>query len=103
MLLSLCFILCDGDHRVLTVRTHSFPTRRSSGLGVAGAAAADRPAGHVPDAAGRGGAVAGAGGAAGWVCLECEEREGRGGLKSVAACAAPTWGDRKSTRLNSSH
>src|SRR3546814_19894352 len=28
-----CFFSCDGNHRVLHVLTHSFPTRRSAHLG----------------------------------------------------------------------
>src|SRR3546814_16096629 len=30
--LLVCFFNCDGTHRVLTVLTHSYPTRRSSDL-----------------------------------------------------------------------
>src|SRR5699024_12755894 len=77
---------CDGLHRDL----HSFPTRRSSDLGARGA-------GRLGDVGGAGDAAAFlAGGRGGSVHLHPRRGPAR-------ALALRRGGDRKSTRLNSSH
>src|SRR3546814_18214616 len=81
------FFSCYGDHRNLHVLTPSFPNRRSSDLarGHEACSALSRAVrGLLPDSAARGDAKRGA------------------GLRWSAATGAAR-GDRKSTRLNSSH
>src|SRR5690606_41297210 len=75
------FFYCPGDHRDL----HSFPTRRSSDLGGDGA----QCAGCALAAAGRLG--------------ECSSGPRLPSATRRGASAAAAGGDRKSTRLNSSH
>src|SRR3546814_14620436 len=102
----LFFFYVYGDHRDLHVLTHSFPTRRSSDLVPVRAftAAGQRglttlPSGSTRSSGARQPALFGASGAS--------ERMKYSAADSTAAGAALTGprvcGDRKSTRLNSSH
>src|SRR3546814_14549078 len=96
----LCLFLCYGDHRGLHVRTHSFPTRRSSDLTTPGVARIETTPQN----------------AAGVRRLPpVSEPEQIGTISAASATAEPPdeppqvravskgLRDRKSTRLNSSH
>src|SRR5690348_18007302 len=88
MLIVSCFFSCYGDHRDL----HSFPTRRSSDLHAAQALVAPGvprtpifPYGWSPPTAGK------------------RSDDGRNRAGKASSDLFPAVGDRKSTRLNSSH
>src|SRR3546814_12116927 len=102
------FFYLYGAHRDLTVLTHSFPPRRSSGLVAPGHLAGQLQRGLDGVGAGRAGELKAIVEAARLQDDILESRD-EGGLglgihvEAVRDAVAPDVVDRKSTRLNSSH
>src|SRR3546814_21164520 len=101
------FFLCTGSHRDLHVRTHSFPTRRSSDLVTSDPALVRGAARVVLPGVGAFRACRDALAAVPGMIEAMEEAVLERGVPFLGICVGMQLlaerGDRKSTRLNSSH